>query len=147
MRSNFLKDLSIKGKEEILNILPNFDFHYLREVIRLCWETVPNERNGDPLANFVLTACYENVPTSAKVTLRCGGVRQLKLPEIGPAFFLSEIDVEDLSRDQLEGFDTGSRTMERTNLRSSVQMSNWRLTPHLSDVFKLPARCWRARSH
>jgi hypothetical protein len=105
MRSNFLKDLSIKGKEEILKILPNFDFHYLRDVIRLCWETVRNERNGDPPANFVLTACYENAPTSGsmKITLRCGGVRQLKLPEIGSAFFFSEIEVEDLSKDQLEG--------------------------------------------
>jgi hypothetical protein len=75
MRSNFLKDLSIKGRKEVLKILPNFDFHHLREVIRLCWETAPNGRIDGPSANLVLTACYENAPTSVsmKITLRCGG--------------------------------------------------------------------------
>jgi hypothetical protein len=37
------------------------------------------------------------------ITLRFGGVRHLTLPEFLPACYVSEIEVEDVSSDQLEG--------------------------------------------
>lgn len=56
-------------------------------------------------ADFTLIAVYEDPqrdPISG-VRVRCSGVKQLRLPELGTSFFLAEVEIEDLSRHQLEG--------------------------------------------
>ena len=41
--------------------------------------------------------------TVVDITIRFSDVTQLRLPELGSLFYLSESEVEDVSRDQLEG--------------------------------------------
>src|SRR5579863_1697407 len=104
MRSHFLRDLSIQGSKAVLRALPDFDFYNLRRVTSLNWSTIklaPERR----CAEFNLIASYEDSEhsVSLSVRVRCLDVKQLKLPEMGAEFFLAEIEIEDLSRDQMEG--------------------------------------------
>jgi len=87
-----------------MNALPDFDFYNLRQVIRFSWTSAHDELLGRTIAKLVLTAIYENPRGSARteIVLRCSDVRQLKLPSLGPRFFVSEIEIEDLSGDQIE---------------------------------------------
>jgi hypothetical protein len=97
-----LRELSISGKEMALDVLPGFDFHKLRQLRRVIWET---SRQEESTATVYLTVSYEDrdVGKSAEVTLKCVGVRQCRLPDLGSRCYLSEIEIEDVSADQWEG--------------------------------------------
>jgi len=101
MRTHFLKDLDIPGREVLLKTFPEFDFYNLGRVKRLLVEA------GDCTseADFFLTASYRDSVSgkTADVTLKFRGVRQATLPELGPLFYLAEVEIEDLRSDQLEG--------------------------------------------
>lgn len=101
MRSHFLTELSIGGKESILTVLPNFDFYNLRRIARFDWTAA----GTDTGAQLILTAVYESHPDGLvrEVVLSCSAVRQLRVPELGSSFFLAELEVEDVSGDQMEG--------------------------------------------
>jgi hypothetical protein len=105
MRSHFLKDLPINGKESILAVQPSFDFYILRQVTRFRWEMAPNASERSPAANLELTAIYENSQPfeDLLIKVRCLDVRQVVLPVLGPSFFLGELEIEDVSGEQIEG--------------------------------------------
>ena len=98
MRSHFLKDLSIDGKQQVLAVLPNFDFYNLRQIMDLRWTS------GEGGAEFALAGLYESHAgaPSVEVVLHCSGVSQLKLPELGPSFLVSEVEIEEISGHQIE---------------------------------------------
>ena len=104
MRTHFLKELAIPGRERALAVLPDFDFYNLGQLLRLQWESRPLETANDATADFTFTGLYEagGANGSFEVTFRCEGVTQLKLPEIHPSLFVSEIEIEDLKDHGLE---------------------------------------------
>jgi len=104
MRTHFLKDLAIQGKEKAAEMLQGFDFYKLQRIIRVTWESQRDENNQ--LASCVLeitTAYDDGSAEKAEVTLRFVGVTRCRLPELVPFIFLSEIEVEDVANAQLEG--------------------------------------------
>ena len=105
MRSHFLRDLSINGKESVLETLPDFDFYNLREVMSFNWSSEPNTISGFTTACLTLDAAYHNSTSDSVlgIRLRCSDLKQLRMPDLAPSFFLAEIEIEDLSGDQLEG--------------------------------------------
>lgn len=104
MRTHFLKELAIPGRERALAVLPDFDFYHLQQLLCLRWESQRGETADEAIADFTFTGLYEagGAPGSFEVTFRCEGVTQLKLPEIHPALFVSEIEIEDLKSHGLE---------------------------------------------
>ena len=99
-RARFLKDTEITGRDVALANIPEFDFYQLRRVLKLvvAWE----HRESQPLS-LVLTAQYEDEQDFC-VSIRFLGIRQLRLPEMHDhGWWLSELEIEDLSSDQLEG--------------------------------------------
>lgn len=102
MRSHFLSDFPRAANGEILTVLPNFDFHHLDEVTELCW----NSSTGilaEHRADIKIKALYENGDVRVTVAIHCLDVKQLLLPRIGPSMPLFEVELEDISNDQLEG--------------------------------------------
>ena len=82
-------------------VLPGFDFYRFRKVNRLAVEGHEDISSAD----LILTAEYvdEAPGKKAVVTVRFGGARLIRLPEMSPLFCLSELEIEDVSDDQLEG--------------------------------------------
>jgi hypothetical protein len=104
MRSHFLKDLPIVGKEAVLKHIPEFDFYNVRRVIKITWIDEHNAEADRTNINVTLAATYddEKTRTVSPIQLRCSGVKQLRLPDLGTAFWLSEIEIEDIAREQIE---------------------------------------------
>lgn len=99
--AHLLRDLAIAGREAVLKVYPNFDFYDLREV-----EHLEFRRDPELAGSLVELTLFHRKSTPngrADVVLCFKGVRKLVLPEIAPRFFLTELEIEDLSRDQLEG--------------------------------------------
>jgi hypothetical protein len=104
MRTHFLKDIPIEGRETILDSLPDFDFYNLRRVTHLGWTAEDDDSSGRANVYFTLVATYQSLrPGLYAIQLRCSDVKKVKLPELGTAFSLSEVEVEDVSTHQLEG--------------------------------------------
>jgi len=106
MRTHFLNKLPLSGKRAGLEAFPDFDFYKLSRVISLLVEWAESG------AEIVLIATYQDAATSraADVTLRFRGVQHAVLPKISPILFLSELEIEEIRSDQLEG--TNYRTKE-----------------------------------
>jgi len=104
MRTHLLKDLRIAGKETILNEIPEFDFYDLRHVTGINWTDEHSTESDRTNINVTFAAAYEHEKSRATspVQIRCSGVKRLKLPELGGAFWLNEIEIEDIAADQLE---------------------------------------------
>jgi len=103
MRSHFLKDLSIHGKEPVLAAMPDFDFYNLRAVISFNWSSEPGTISEFTSACLTLDVAYHSADSVSGIRLRCSNLKQLRLPDLGTSFFLAEVEIEDLSGDQLEG--------------------------------------------
>jgi hypothetical protein len=105
MRSHFLNELSIDGMQPMMKALPGFDLYNLRRITQFIWTAAANDISASGGAELLLTAIYESPSGSqtAEVVLRCSGVVQLKLPELGPSFFLAEVEIEEISGHQIEG--------------------------------------------
>jgi hypothetical protein len=105
MTSRYLNELSIKGKEATLNRLPEFDFYKLFEITTFKWSAFADEITGRVCPELILTALYgENADAvKAIVVLRCSDVTRVVFPPLGHSFAPAELEVEDLSGDQLEG--------------------------------------------
>jgi hypothetical protein len=102
MRSHFLRQLPITGREAVLEVIPDFDFYALGRVVRLAiaWGSDAGDSGELTLATTYVNS--QNA-TVAEVTLRFHGVRQAILPILAPSLYLSEVEVEDFDSDQLEG--------------------------------------------
>lgn len=133
MRSHLLSRFRITGGEAVLEAIPNFDFYALGRVVRL--EIAWGADAGDS-GELTLAAVYTHShdATVAEVTLRFHGVRQAILPEMSPSLYLSELEVEDLDGDQLEGVryrakDFGASGFEVLASDISIECQSVRGTP------------------
>jgi hypothetical protein len=54
--------------------------------------------------NITFAATYddEKTRTVLPIQLQCSGVKQLRLPDLGTALWLSEIEIEDIACEQIE---------------------------------------------
>ena|ERR1700724_708139 len=101
MRTHFLKALPIEGRSAVLEVFPEFDLYNLGRVSCLAIKA-----GQEPtLADLSLTADYRDLTTGAvaEVTLDFSGIRYAKLPELTPVFYFSELEIEDVRSDHLEG--------------------------------------------
>ncbi len=105
MRSHFLTDLPIHGKQQVLPALPDFDFYNLRAVTSFNWSSKPETTSRPIIVDFMLDAIYQNPNdgSASGIRLCCSDVKQLRMPDLGTSFSPTEIEIEDLSSDQLEG--------------------------------------------
>jgi len=104
MRSHSLRELSIEGGESILEKLPRFDFYDIKRVTRFTWSRDPSVDPQKPISDLDMAVEYTD-PVDQSLTsirLRCSCVRLLRLPELGGDFFVNEIEIEDISHDQIE---------------------------------------------
>ena len=95
MRSHFLSKLPITGKERVLEKIPNFDFYNLDHIEQI------NLKRVDDGFDLELKALYKG--ESALIGLRFVNVQLIKFPEMQPSFYLSELEIEDMSGSQIEG--------------------------------------------
>jgi hypothetical protein len=98
MRTHLLKDLPIAGKSIVMELLPDFDLYRLGLVTRFSIE----EDESSQLADIFLTATYSDSTRDFNVTISFSGCRRAKLPEFAPLFYLTELEIEDIRKDQLE---------------------------------------------
>ncbi len=97
MRSHLIRDLNLKGADLLLGSVPNANCYNLREITGLQWAS---EDEGGWL---LLNMSYQGQElASIPVTICCRGVQQLILPVLAPNFYISELEIEDLSSSQLE---------------------------------------------
>src|SRR5229473_1034399 len=101
MRTHFLGDLEIRGKEKVTGISHNLDLYRLHQILSLAWETQQDEVKDRPNADLTMTLAYDssygiNAPKEAEITFRFIRVARCKLPELTPLVFLSEVEVEDV---------------------------------------------------
>lgn len=105
MRSHSLTRLRITGQLAVLNVFPDFDFYNIGRVTHLAVEW---SADTDDTAALLLVALYVDQTDrgntkTAEIALHFDGVRQASLPDLSPLLYLSELEIEDLSDDQLEG--------------------------------------------
>jgi len=98
MRTHLLKDLPIAGKSIAMELLPDFDFYRLGLVTRFSIE----EDESSQLAHIFLTATYSDSARDFDVTISFSGCRRARIPEFVPFFYLTELEIEDIRKDQLE---------------------------------------------
>jgi hypothetical protein len=102
MRTHFLAQLPLGGRDAVLQAFPDFDFYNLSRVTRFIVEW---GKHNEALADCCLAALYTDTSISApiEVTLCFQDVRHASLPDFSPLFFLTELEIEDVSSHQLEG--------------------------------------------
>ena len=104
MRSHFLKELPIAGKEAILEEIPEFDFYNVRRVVKITWADENSAEAHRTSINLTLDTTYDdrNTRMVSTIQIRCSGVKQMKLPDLGSPFWPSEIEIEEITHEQNE---------------------------------------------
>ena len=100
MPTHLLRELAIPGAERVLAVLPAFDLHRLERVLEIGLRKCSG---ADDAFDVTVVATYEDGRTRATVTMSFSGARLVRLPPIAGSFFLGELEIEDVSSDQLEG--------------------------------------------
>ncbi|KRA06442.1 hypothetical protein ASD70_14950 [Pseudomonas sp. Root569] len=92
---------NIDGVEK-LSIIPGFNLYNLNLVLSF---NVRQEYSGEDVSTYEigLVMLYEFEHFEYEVGLKFMGVSRFKVPEANGAFYLSEIELENVSADQLEG--------------------------------------------
>ena len=87
---------------EKLSIIPGFNFYNLNYVLSF---SVRQEYEGESVSTYeiILAMLYKLDRFEYDVGLKFVGVRYFKVPEVNGDFYLSEIELENVSADQLEG--------------------------------------------
>ena len=111
MRTHELQNLRIPGRDALLAALPRFDFYGLKQVRAL--RVLPHQGAPDRF-DLNLEVVYAAGGARHIVSLAFGRISRATLPELSPSFHFSELEIEDVSGDQLEGIryhavDYGSR--------------------------------------
>ncbi len=111
MRTHELLNLRIRGRDAVLAALPNFDFYGLKQVRAL--RVLPRKGAPDRF-DLNLEIVYAAGGGQHLVSLGFAQISKATLPDFSPSFYFSELEIEDLSGDQLEGIryhavDYGSR--------------------------------------
>jgi hypothetical protein len=100
-----LENLAIARKQLVLAEIPDFDLYALGRILKVAAEWQEAKGEGRQLIAWLTGECAS--PDGSRLyqlTLRFEGVRQLKLPAIiDHGLWLSELEVEDVAQDQLEG--------------------------------------------
>ena len=99
MRSHRLENLPLLGREAVLEVIPNFDFYLMGLVERI--SLAPADESAERYV-FNLTAKYSSGEQEQLVSLRFLGAQRVRLPELAPSFWLSELEIEDISSHQME---------------------------------------------
>jgi hypothetical protein len=86
-----------RGLPSVLQQHPQFDLHGLRRVMALRLESGP-EGAFDLIIDFTHTYASDTL-----FRLHCAGIRNCVIPSLSPTFYVSEVEVEDVSASQLEG--------------------------------------------
>ena len=100
-----LADLNITNKQLALSQIPDFDFVNLSRVIELQMRWNYGDADS-PRMTCDMIAEYrpEHSANAWRVAIRFDGVRQLRLDEMHHhGYFLTELEIKDVSMDQLEG--------------------------------------------
>jgi hypothetical protein len=130
MRTHFLKDLEIDGKEKVLQFLPGFDFYKLQRLVKLGWGSWINGGGQQATSNLEMTLGYESeLVERAEITLRFVEVARCKLPELLPLVYFSEIEIEDIKRAQREGIRYLVKNYGTTELEiecKDVEIKEWK---------------------
>jgi hypothetical protein len=95
-----LRDLRLAGSEPVLAALPNFDFYLLGHVRKLSLSAREDEPH---VFDLEMVALYNDAGRECCVTIMFIEVRMAKVPELGPSFYLAEMEVEDVASAQMEG--------------------------------------------
>jgi len=92
---------NIDGVEK-LSIIPGFNLYNLNLVLSF---NVRQEYSGEDASTYEigLVMLYQFERFEYEVGLKFMGVSRFKVPEVNGAFYLSEIELENVSADQLEG--------------------------------------------
>lgn len=101
MRTHFLNQLSITGRESALALEPSFDFYRAKRVLNLSIDFDPAA--DDELPSLRLVAEYVGNTRRYTLTMLLESVRELLLPEMNPLLFLPELEIEDLEDRMMEG--------------------------------------------
>jgi hypothetical protein len=100
---HFLKTIDIAGRDIALCKIPDFDFYALSRIIRVDIKWTGQYPDDQDLS-LVMTGVYGQGGDGYEVSFRFEGIRQLCLPELHDrGLFLSELAIEDVSAEQLEG--------------------------------------------
>lgn len=92
---------NVDGVEK-LSTIPEFNLYNLNLVLNF---NVRQEHSGENVSTYEigLIMLYEFERFKFEVGLKFMGVSRFKVPEVNGAFYLSEIELENVSADQLEG--------------------------------------------
>ena len=87
---------------EKLSIISDFDFYNLNLMQGLSLQR-ESTREAIETYKVSLEMLYASEQSEFEVVLAFTGVRRLKVPDVCGSFYLSELEMEDVSADQLEG--------------------------------------------
>lgn len=100
MRTHFLNQLAISGREKALVLEPQFDFYRAKKVLKL---EIQFDGNSDDDPSLRLCLAYDTGPRRYKLGLLFEHVRELAFPTMAPLFFVPELEIEDLRERMMEG--------------------------------------------
>lgn len=100
MRTHFLNQLPISGREKALALEPEFDFYRATKVLRL---EIEFGGEAETLPSLRLDLAYEAGPRRYKLGVLLEDVRELVVPTMTPMLFVSELEIEDLRERMMEG--------------------------------------------
>lgn len=100
MRSHFLRDLHIAGRETALALEPEFDFYRAAKVTMV---TIECEGNLETAPTLQLKLTYEAASKRYALGLVFAGIRELVLPPMAPLLFVPELEIEDVRDRMMEG--------------------------------------------
>jgi hypothetical protein len=101
MGTHWLRDTAVKGRDEVLAIMPDFDLYRLGRVVRLYLFQTKDDPGADDYT-MQIGAEHEDM-RGGIVELEFSGMKTAKLPQMMPSFNFDELEIDDVSRDQLEG--------------------------------------------
>lgn len=98
MRTHYLSQLQIDGRDRVLSVVPELDLYGAQRVVRLEVDFGTNET-----ARLSVEFVYDGGGPRYRLGLRFEGVRELVLPRMSSLLQLSEIEIEDVRDRMLEG--------------------------------------------
>ncbi len=103
MSTHRLRQLGLPGCDEVLALVPEFELYRLGRVVRMNFRDASSGLDGPPQVTFEVCAQYVGDTRRGIVALTLAGVTSVTIPQLTPSFFLGELEIADVSRDQLEG--------------------------------------------
>lgn len=98
-----IRALALDGCDEVLALVPDFDLYRLGRVVRMNFRDAGSSLDGSLGVTFEVCAKYLGDTRRGIVALTLTGVTSVSIPQLTPSFFLGELEIADVSRDQLEG--------------------------------------------